>query len=112
MKRTFISILCIFTILSAFGQQESSADFTEAQTPINIGLDVVNKVDCGNITNQSSVDIKIIDLTGSTVFKETKYDIQFNPKLRIDLSTIKSGIYLVCLTDTNSKTITKRIIKN
>ncbi|MBK6281255.1 MAG: T9SS type A sorting domain-containing protein [Draconibacterium sp.] len=68
--------------------------------------------DCENIANQSSVEIKIIDLTGSTVFSETMFDIQFNPKLKVDLSTIKPGIYLASLTDINSKTITKRIIKN
>ncbi|HRX10482.1 MAG TPA: T9SS type A sorting domain-containing protein [Draconibacterium sp.] len=68
--------------------------------------------DCENIMDNSSVEIKIIDLTGSTVFSETMFDIQFNPKLKVDLSNIKPGIYLASLTDTNSKTITKRIIKN
>lgn len=68
--------------------------------------------DCENINNLSSVDIKIIDLTGSTVYSEKMMDIQFNPKVRIDLSTIKPGVYVASLTDANSKTITKRIIKN
>ena len=68
--------------------------------------------DCENINNLSSVEIKIIDLTGSTVYSEKMQDIQFNPKVKIDLSTIKPGIYLASLTDTNYKTITKRIIKN
>ncbi len=68
--------------------------------------------DCENINKQSSVDIKIIDLTGSTVYSETMFDIQYNPKIKIDLSSIKSGIYLASLTDANYKTITKRIIKN
>lgn len=68
--------------------------------------------DCENINNLSSVDIKIMDLTGSTVYSETMFDMQYNPKVRIDLSTIKPGIYLASITDTNYKTITKRIIKN
>lgn len=68
--------------------------------------------DCENINNLSSVEIKIIDLTGSTVYSEKMMDIQFNPKVKIDLSTIKPGVYLASLTDTNYKTITKRIIKN
>jgi hypothetical protein len=68
--------------------------------------------DCVNINNQSSVDIMITDLMGKTVFSETLHDIQYNPKLKVDLSAIKPGIYLASLTDTNYKTITKRIIKN
>ena len=68
--------------------------------------------DCQKINSQSSVDIVVTDLTGTTVYRETMYDIQFNPKLKVDLSNIKPGIYLASLTDTNFKTITKRIIKN
>lgn len=68
--------------------------------------------DCENINNQLSVDIRITDLAGSTVYRETIYDIQFNPQLKINLSNIKPGIYLASITDSNSKTITKKIIKN
>ncbi len=68
--------------------------------------------DCENVENQNSVEIKVMDLTGSTVYNETKYDTQFNPKVKVDLSNIKPGIYLASLTDSNLKTITKRIIKN
>lgn len=68
--------------------------------------------DCVNINHQSSVDIMITDLMGKTVFRETLHDIQYNPKLKVDLSAIKPGIYLASLTDTNYNTITKRIIKN
>lgn len=64
-----------------------------------------------NAGNESTVDITITDLTGKTIFRETMSDIQYNPKLKIDLSTIKSGIYLASLTDMNNKKITKRIIK-
>jgi hypothetical protein len=68
--------------------------------------------ECKNIDNQSSVDITITDLMGKTVFRETMLDIKYNPKLKVDLSSIKPGIYLASLTDINYKTITKRIIKN
>jgi len=68
--------------------------------------------DCENISNQSSVDIIITDLMGATVFRETMNDIKYNPKLKVDLSSIKPGIYMASLTDANYKTITKRIIKN
>ena len=49
---------------------------------------------------------------GSTVFHEIMNDIKYNPKLKVDLSSIKPGIYLASLTDANYKTITKRIIKS
>ena len=68
--------------------------------------------ECENITNQSSVDITITDMMGKTVFSEKMTGINYNPKLKVDLSTIKPGIYLASLTDSNYKTITKRIIKN
>lgn len=68
--------------------------------------------DCEKIMDQSSVEIIITDLTGKTVHREKMNNIQYNPKLRIDLSSIKSGIYLASLTDINFNTITKRILKN
>ncbi|HSO87414.1 MAG TPA: T9SS type A sorting domain-containing protein [Draconibacterium sp.] len=68
--------------------------------------------ECGNFNNQTSVDITITDLTGKIVYREKMTGIQYNPKLKVDLSAIKSGIYLASLTDENYKTITKRIIKN
>jgi hypothetical protein len=67
---------------------------------------------CENINSQSSIEIRITDLMGSTVYSETKYDAEINPQVRVDLSTIKPGIYMASLTDSNLKTITKRIIKN
>jgi len=44
MKRTLISILCIFTIISAKGQQSLTEDVTEAQSLVNISFDEVKKV--------------------------------------------------------------------
>ncbi len=69
-------------------------------------------IDCNNMTDQSSVEIRITDLTGKTVFNEINYNIEFSPKLKLDLSSIQSGIYLASITDANYNTITKRIIKN
>lgn len=68
--------------------------------------------DCERMNYKSSVDIIITDLTGETVFRQTMNDIRYNPKLQIDLSMIKPGIYMAVLTDSNQKTISKRIIKN
>jgi len=69
-------------------------------------------IDCEKLDDQSSVDIKITDFMGAVVYREKMNDIKYNPKLKIDLSSIKPGIYLASLTDSNYKTITKRIIKN
>ena len=68
--------------------------------------------DCEKINTQSSVDINITNLMGETVFRQTMNDIKYKPKLQIDLSMIKPGIYMAILTDTNQKSISKRIIKN
>ncbi len=70
-------------------------------------------IDCNSLaSDQSSVEVKITDLTGKTVYRETNLDIRYNPKLQVDLSTIRPGIYLASVTDENFNTITKRIIKN
>jgi hypothetical protein len=69
-------------------------------------------IDCMSLVNQSSVEITITDLTGKAVYRETNYDIRFNSKLNVDLSSIQSGTYLASITDENFNTITKRIIKN
>ncbi|MCK7534675.1 MAG: hypothetical protein MZV63_28585 [Marinilabiliales bacterium] len=37
MKWTIISILCMFVVISASGQQNLTEDFTEAPSPVNIG---------------------------------------------------------------------------
>ena len=49
-------------------------------------------IDCENVNNQSSVEIKVTDLLGSTVYSETKYDTQYNPKLKVDLTNINTSI--------------------
>jgi len=67
--------------------------------------------DCSNAENQSSVEIKITDLMGRIVYRESNCDVQFIPSYKVDLSAVQAGIYLASVTDTNNNTFTKRIIK-
>ncbi len=67
--------------------------------------------DCSNSNNQSSVEIRITDLMGRIVYRESNCDVQFNPSHKVDISAIQSGIYLASVTDINNNTVTKRIIK-
>ena len=70
-------------------------------------------IDCNSIaSDQASVEVMITDMTGKTVYRQTNFDIKYNPKLQVDLSTISPGIYLASVTDENFNTITKRIVKN
>ena len=69
-------------------------------------------IDCNSLAANQSVEIMIMDMAGKTVYHETKIDIKYNPKLQLDLSSIRPGIYLASITDENYNTITKRIIKN
>ena len=87
-------------------------------TPANEDVNIYPNPFTNNVTfewentgNQSTADITVTDLMGKTVYHETMNDIQYNPKLVIDLSDIKSGIYLASLTDMDNKKVTKRIIK-
>jgi len=65
MKRTLISILCIFTIISASGQPNLTEDITEAQSPVNMALDEVNHVFTppavikGNLKSGSTSSIQV-----------------------------------------------------
>ncbi len=69
-------------------------------------------IDCSKLSNSSKVEIMITDLVGKTVYRETKYDSLFNPKLQINLPDIKPGIYIASITDADLNTITQKIIKN
>ena len=68
--------------------------------------------DCSKLINSSEVVVQITNLVGKTVYRETKYDSQYNPKLQVNLSDIKPGIYIASITDANLNTITQKIIKN
>ncbi len=68
--------------------------------------------DCSNLANPDRIVVQITDLTGKTIYRETKLDAQYNPKLQIDLEGIKSGIYLASITDADLNRITKKIVKN
>lgn len=61
---------------------------------------------------QTDVDIIITDLYGKTVFRETKYDANYNRKLKIDIPDVAPGVYLASITDNQKTTITQKIIKN
>lgn len=61
---------------------------------------------------QADVEIIITDLYGKTVFRETRYDASYNRKLKIDMPNVAPGVYMACITDNQSKTITQKIIKN
>ena len=69
-------------------------------------------IDCSKLANQTEVVVQITNLTGKTVYRETKYDSEYNPKLQINLSGIDSGIYIASVTDADLNTITQKIIKN
>ena len=60
----------------------------------------------------SDVEIIITDLYGKTVFRETRYDAAYNRKLKIDMPNVAPGVYMACITDNQSNTITQKIIKN
>jgi len=61
--------------------------------------------------NASDVEIIITDLSGKTIFRETR-DASYNQKLKIDLPNVAPGVYLACITDNQSNKITQKIIKN
>jgi len=69
-------------------------------------------VDCSKLENTKEVVVLITDLFGKIVFRETKYDSQYNPKLQVNLPEIEAGIYLASITDASLNTITQKIIKN
>lgn len=69
-------------------------------------------IDCANLENQSQVEIRVSDVSGKTVYRETNYDIRYNPKLKIDLSAIQPGVYLTSIVDSHFNTVTKRIVKH
>jgi hypothetical protein len=69
-------------------------------------------IDCSKLTNSSEVKVQITDLVGKTIYRETKYDSEYNPKLQVNLPDVKPGIYIASVTDANLNTITQKIIKN
>ena len=69
-------------------------------------------VDCAKLGDQSQVEIRVSDLTGKTVYREINYDVRYNPKVKLDLSTIQPGVYLTSIIDSHLNTVTKRIIKH
>ena len=93
----------------------TDANITAAGSDVNVYPNPCTNnliIDCIEMNNTSSVEINITDLYGKTVYRETKYDIQFDPKLKIDLTNVSTGMYLANITDSELNTYTHKIIKN
>ena len=69
-------------------------------------------IDCSKLSNPSEVVIQITDLVGKTVYRETVYDSENNPRLQINLPDTNPGIYIASVTDADLNTLTQKIIKN
>ena len=68
-------------------------------------------IDCTKSSNISYVNIKIIDIFGITVYRETRYNVRYEPNLKVDISNMLPGIYLASISDSNSNSFTQKIIK-
>ncbi len=113
----------LLSVLAEIGwdDQTGNVSTTTANNEEKLGTENVNvypnpcreslTFDCMNLEAQSTVEIKITDLMGRVVFNEPNCDIQFNPSYKVDLSSVKSGVYLASIKDMNNNIITKRIIK-
>jgi len=68
-------------------------------------------IDLSSISDNSSIEIKIFDLWGKTVYNGIfEKDFHYSRK-SIDMSGLNSGIYLVTITDQKFNRLTKRIVK-
>lgn len=113
----------LLSVLAEIGwdDQTGNVSTTTANNEEKLGTENVNvypnpcreslTFDCMNLEAQSTVEIKITDLMGRVVFNDPNCDIQFNPSYKVDLSSVKSGVYLASIKDMNNNIITKRIIK-
>lgn len=100
---------------NSFGSNNCDDLGTHNQT-LNIDSYVENKVSFYpnpvksyltiNIENNQPVKIQIFDILGKQVFKKTIPDSR-----RIDLHSLKAGVYIITLTQNNS-TISKKLIKS
>lgn len=69
-------------------------------------------VDCTDNTQNQNVEIRVTDLYGKTIYRESGIDTFFSPKTRVDLSGASSGIYLVSISDETGNVSTNKIVKN
>jgi len=69
-------------------------------------------IDCTNNGGPDKLDLIITNLSGKIVFRENQISCKKNSQKEIDLSGLKSGIYLLIITDNSYYSKTKKIIKN
>jgi hypothetical protein len=113
-------------ILSEIGWGDKSAYRTENITAVNNNEILENtslivypnpcsnylNIDLSNSRTFTPVLIEIFNVTGKLVHKVLWNTSDFGTEKQIDLTSLKSGIYLVQATVNNSKKIANRIIKN
>ncbi|MEN8115780.1 MAG: T9SS type A sorting domain-containing protein [Bacteroidota bacterium] len=61
---------------------------------------------------ESDVEITITDLFGKTVFRDTRNDVGYARKFKVDLPNLAPGVYLANITDNHTNILNQRIIKN
>ncbi|WP_167615984.1 T9SS type A sorting domain-containing protein [Maribellus sediminis] len=59
----------------------------------------------------SDLEVRVTDLYGKTVFRETRY-ASYEQRIKIDLPNVAPGIYLASISDNQSLIINQKIIKN
>ncbi|MCD2260985.1 T9SS type A sorting domain-containing protein, partial [Psychroserpens luteolus] len=101
----------IVTRLTGTDCESLSVDDFSLSNTLNVfpnpAIDVIN---ISNNSNESiNASVEMYDLRGRKVYQNTS---DLNNALQINISNFESGMYLINITDTNSKAIvTKRIIK-
>ncbi len=69
-------------------------------------------IDCSVLEQQEYIEVDIIDISGKTIYHQRKDNLSYDRKLKIDLSNIKSGMYLTRLSDSKQIKFTQKFIKN
>ncbi|MFV0591859.1 MAG: T9SS type A sorting domain-containing protein [Draconibacterium sp.] len=62
-------------------------------------------------TMGSDVDVIVRDLSGKTIYRETRM-ANYDQRIKIDLPDVAPGVYLASITDNQALTINQKIIKN
>ncbi len=69
-------------------------------------------VECSELNSNQSAVIRIMDISGKTVFSEVVNDLLSGSKKQLDLSNIEPGVYILNITTESDKIVTKKLIKN
>jgi hypothetical protein len=102
-----IDNLKIQTLSTASSDLLAANDYNVYPNPFTSNV----SIDCSGVSNDSDVEIIINDLTGRNVYREMWYNSSSNVKKQIDLAELKSGVYLLSLSENNTLAMTKKIIK-